>query len=414
MRTVAAALLTVVLTAGALGRPQPASGGAPYDPNPNHLWNRIHETFHVRVARDGTRYGADTVDPLLWRDTQYLLTEPSHTTAVRLLDQFLASNGEALVTDPVKRAVFQNDLWAIFDWLVSRLPPGSRGSQDARIDLEKRIARVLRRVALSKKEIDALPDTYAEGVAAHVPLPPDLFARTGSWVAIGGDDTVAVQHAGELGRSAFIVFWNLPGGAAATSAYLRSLWDFPQPYVLDKSSPDGEVRAAINPALTQVPDGTRLALVRQMLLIDDSGAIVPSKLVQSVQLRTLPATFAEFRFSRRALFSRQGGGLRAVTPDEPDFITFSAHDEDILEMPDIRELRLSPVLGGCRNCHHVGFEPPLGTVLSLRQVLKPMTLVDSRHERWAAWFAQPFVAARAKTRTYTWGVLEGFWQNQPK
>jgi len=47
-------------------------------------------------------------------------------------------------------------------------------------------------------------------------------------------------------------------------------------------------------------------------------------------------------------------------------------------------------------------------------MLKPMALADSRHERWAHWFTQPIVAADAKSRTYTWGVLQGFWQNQPK
>jgi hypothetical protein len=47
-----------------------------YDANPNHLWNRIHQTFHVRVAPDGSEYGFDTVDPLLWRETRHLLNGP--------------------------------------------------------------------------------------------------------------------------------------------------------------------------------------------------------------------------------------------------------------------------------------------------------------------------------------------------
>jgi len=36
-----------------------------YDANPNHLWNRIHDVLHVRVAPDGSEYGFDSVDPLL-------------------------------------------------------------------------------------------------------------------------------------------------------------------------------------------------------------------------------------------------------------------------------------------------------------------------------------------------------------
>jgi hypothetical protein len=50
----------------------------------------------------------------------------------------------------------------------------------------------------------------------------------------------------------------------------------------------------------------------------------------------------------------------------------------------------------------------------LRQILKPMTLVDSHHDRWARYFPQTIAAAEAKMRTYAWGVLEGFWQTQPR
>jgi hypothetical protein len=81
-------------------------------PNTTHLWNRVHDTFHVRVAPDGSEYGLDAVDPLMWRETRHLLTGDSHARALGLLDEFLTSNGERLIRDPLKRAVFQNDLWA--------------------------------------------------------------------------------------------------------------------------------------------------------------------------------------------------------------------------------------------------------------------------------------------------------------
>jgi hypothetical protein len=35
--------------------PGPSPRRGLYDANPNHLWNRIHEVFHVRVAPDGFR-----------------------------------------------------------------------------------------------------------------------------------------------------------------------------------------------------------------------------------------------------------------------------------------------------------------------------------------------------------------------
>jgi hypothetical protein len=47
-------------------------------------------------------------------------------------------------------------------------------------------------------------------------------------------------------------------------------------------------------------------------------------------------------------------------------------------------------------------------------MLKPSSLVDSRHERWARWSTQPVVAAEAKSRSYEWGVLKGLWQSPPR
>src|SRR5882672_3599270 len=73
---------------------RPSRPGGLYDANPNHLWNRIHQSFHVRVAPDGSEYGFDTVDPLLWRETRYLLNGSSHRRAVMVLDEFLTSSGE--------------------------------------------------------------------------------------------------------------------------------------------------------------------------------------------------------------------------------------------------------------------------------------------------------------------------------
>jgi hypothetical protein len=344
-----------------------------------------------------------------------------------VLDEFLASNGERLIGDPLERAVFQHDLWAIFDWLAST----SEGDKAARATLMRRVARVMRRVALTRPNIEALPDTYAAAVAsgafAHRGdasqqqpiLPPDLFSATGPWVSIGSAEPLLPQHAAELGRSAFIVLWNVPGGSAETIGYLQKLWSFPQPFVVDETfqfARDGEVRAKLNPALPSVPDGTRIVLVRTMLLIDDTGVIVPSKLTESIQLRAFPGrAFSELRMSRVGLFTGKSGGLGAVGADDRDFITFSAKGMDPLEGESWRgAAHLGRVLDGCTNCHHVGVEPAIETVLSLRRILRPGSLVDFRHERWAHWFDQPIVAAQAKSRSYEWGVLEGLWQSQPR
>jgi hypothetical protein len=153
-----------------------------------------------------------------------------------------------------------------------------------------------------------------------------------------------------------------------------------------------------------------------MLLIDDSGVIVPSNIVQSIQMQGFPGpAFSELQLSRRDLFVGKAGGLRVVGVDDRIYITFSAKGMDPFERESLRgPLNLGRVLEGCVNCHHVGFEPATETVRSLRQMLKPGTLVDSRHERWARWFTQPIEAARTKSRSYEWGVLQGLWQSQPR
>ena len=422
---VAACLIIGALLRVDYGQTAPV-GHRLYDPDPTHLWNRVHDTFHRRVAPDGSEYGLDTVDPLMWRETRNLITGDSHARALGLLDEFLASNGERLIRDPLKHAVFQNDLWAVFDWLVKT----SDGDGRPRMELEQRLARVIRRVALTRKAIDGLPDTYAlaEGSRALMtptdssqqrpPVPRDLFSTSGPWVTVGSSVPMVPQHTAELAGSTFIVLWNVPGGSSATLAYLRRLWDFPEPYVSDETfqwSRDGELRVKPNPALPAVPDGTRIALVRKMLLIDDTGAIVPSNIVQSIQVRAFPGrqAFSEFRMNRADLFAGTSGGLRSVGADERDFITFSAQGTDPLESTERPPLR-GRVLDGCTNCHQIEFNPAIATVLSLRQMVRPSTLADPHHERWARYFTQPIVGAEAKARSPEWAVLETLWQMQPR
>jgi hypothetical protein len=45
-----------------------------------------------------------------------LTTGDSHAAGLAMLDEFLDENGESLIEDPLKRAMLQLDLWALFDW----------------------------------------------------------------------------------------------------------------------------------------------------------------------------------------------------------------------------------------------------------------------------------------------------------
>jgi hypothetical protein len=120
-----------------------------YDSNPDHLWNRLYRHLYVRIGPAKREIGYDELEPPLWYETMYLLEGQSHQQAVRLLDEFLSTHGEKLIGDPLKRAVFQRDLWVVFDWLAAR----SDTHKEQRQELQKRLAEVIRRLALTNAEI---------------------------------------------------------------------------------------------------------------------------------------------------------------------------------------------------------------------------------------------------------------------
>jgi hypothetical protein len=251
--------------------------GALYDPNSTHIWNRLYDALLIREGPTGAKYGADSLDPLLWRDTKHLLVQPSHGRALRVLDHFLQTHAENLIQDSLKRAILQRDLWAVFDWSVQREPDdeGEPG-YEKRQELQIRLAEVLRRLALTLKEIESLPDNYAEAVASGVFAkeydpdhrdrtfsPPDLFEPSGPWVFISGNgsEPVAKQHVSEFsGRSRFLVFVRLPDGRKSTFDYFQTLWNVPQPWTPLRRTTN---QIVVNPDLPQFPAGTQVALVRQ-------------------------------------------------------------------------------------------------------------------------------------------------------
>jgi len=259
-----------------------------YDPNPAHLWNRLDSVLFVREDLPGSELVPDSLDPPLCFHTQYLLAKPSRERVVRVLDEFLQTHGERLIQDPVKRAILGHDLWAVFDWTVERQPsgPGKPAHDEEKRELQTRLAEVMRRLALTPEEIRSLPANYEQAAASgqfarvYDPanpdrpfLPPDLFDPRGPWIQIGSSGSIEPQpvapvHAVAFSRSGFLIFLRLPAGRAATFDYLRTLWEFPQPWIPRPDEPDQTVE---NLHLPEFPVGTEVALVRQMMLFDNRG-----------------------------------------------------------------------------------------------------------------------------------------------
>lgn len=396
-----------------------------YHSDPQHLWNRLHEALWDRVGPDGRVYGHDRVDPLLWSGTRHFLEEPSRNKALQVLNEFLEKHGETLIDDPLKRAILQRDLWAIFDWLANRRLDNTLSPQVPIDEAEKgkfgqSLALAIGRLALDPRSIERLPDTYSIAVAsghfranndpARSPpssLPPDLFDPDGAWVCVGrnGSDVIAPAHARGFSRSIFQVFLKLPDGRKATSDYLATLSEFKEPFLLRPAADDGRSLRTPNPELPQYPTGTQLAIVRSAMIIDSGLQLRATRIVESVQLRGV--TNHEFALNRALLFGGVSGGLRAVAVDERDLSTnFNATPNDVFERNSTSnafDRGFQVVLQSCAACHRSsnvhsfntfvgGFSPP---------ELNP-SLFDAR-----ATARGEGAAIRLKQTRYDWGLLEG-------
>src|SRR5580658_2262179 len=431
-----------------------------YDPNPAHIWNRLYDALLIREDPAGAKYGQDSLDPLLWMNSDHLLAQPSHQRALRVLDEFLQNHAENQIRDPLKRAILQRDLWAVFDWSVLQESLSEKPAYDQeKRELQTRLAEVLRRLALTPEEIASLPANYGQAAAsgtfpkeydpAHPErafLPPDLFDPSGPWVCINGNSyfgqAAAIEHLMTFsGRSRFLVFVRLPAGRKSTLEYLRTLWNFPQPWV--QSDPRG--RADVNPDLPSFPAGTQVALLRQMTLFDNRGNLVDTPITESVQIRmyrtitprgpngpdmtSLAAlgersgqTFYEIKLSRPQLFANTAGGLITTKPDEIEFSTLRQEGDDLFEWWVMNRNRPpSPAsseaaLQQCAVCHFGG---GISSLNSRAYLLRPNGAQSDPNEahpnspqvtpRW--WASDQDETIGWKQDRYDWGLLNGYWKS---
>ncbi len=397
---------------------------------PTHLWNRIRSRFHVRVE-DEVTHGRDTIDfepnehdPMHWsriwfpRPVDYLLKGAPYQEAIALLDELLAKEHEHLDSDPLQRALFQHDLWAVFDYVSTPewsnpLQLQRERFQQERRELSWRLALAIDRLALANEQIDKLPDNYAAAITAkRYPtqfdsqrpdqsfLPPDLWEPEGPWVQVSewANNPLAIRHTAFFrGRSTFAVFLRLPGGRPATETYLRELRDW-KPPAGESIPPNGK---AIPP---QVPPHTQFALARRMIAVNDAGELIPTRLTESVQIRVLPdgdaaQTFLEYRVRRQELAAGKGGGLSAVQQDERD-------RSDMLGLgPGNDEEKHEPILASCRRCHtdrgilsmnsYTGSMDNVSRLRGLRSLTEGS--LKDQEEATIAW----------KQNEYSWGLLKG-------
>lgn len=290
-----------------------------YNSDPNHIANRLFASLYVRKSNlperpGGTpipRYeGGDVLEFPAWANTGYY-SEPQTAARIEgLLREFLTVDAAQLPQVPLKRVLLQHDLWAAHDHLVQQniAWQGTREERDRRSRLAALLARAIRRLAPTRKEIEALPETYDEAARspAFAPahawdrsvdyLPPDLFSQEGPWIEMdffrpnihedieGRFITLHTRHF--RGRSYFRVFYRFPGGRASLDPYLAYVeqegidWKF--------AAQHGFIR--LKEKLKQIPAGTEVALVQFLIALDDELKPVPTEVVQSVRLRTFKNT----------------------------------------------------------------------------------------------------------------------------
>jgi len=403
---------------------------APYSADPDHLWNRLHQGLFVRIQPDGSRRVHST-DPFLYRYGTFLLEGEGHSRAVALLDEFLSRPDDRDIDNPLKQLFLQRDLWATFDyaaWVPDEWVHHSK-HEPAAIALRTRLASAVARLALSDREIAALPDNCALAVtskeypaapdAGHPErpfLPADLFDPAGPWVPFHDMTTapMARRHFQESGgRAVHIVFLRLPGERAATEQYLHELSreDLPK---------DTQRKAHRKYSAKQFPPGTMVAMVRRALAVDSSAKLRVTPLTELVQIRVyrrIPedqdANFHgdfgeqevhEFVLDRQSLFAGKPG-LRALGPRDPEEpFERDGHDPEPAAARRARPSRAATQLKSCIQCHQA---PGVLSVLSMEQGLRAMPPGARENFRTSAGNDEMEITIRRKLEQYNWGLLQG-------
>ncbi len=384
-----------------------------FAPDPQNPWNRLHRFFYVRTYGQGKTYAYDGLEPPLGRIGSFLTTDPSHKEVLALLDDFLKTDADQFIRDPLKRALMQRDLWYVFDKLADStrqtwdLEDEPEDRQPQRRQVARRLARVIRRLGLSDKEIRDLPDNYAAALrAATFPgefdpkepdrpfLPPDLLKSGSQWVEVTRPraDLAAADHVEATGgRAVFSVLFRVPAGRKAAEEYLALL----RP---------GEVAP-------RLPDGAMFAITRQTVLINDRGHPQVTNLTEDLQLRVFPAAkdqrYYEWYLDRKALLADKAGGLRARTPDDTEVFTEGIRSAWIDPFESGKRPKGEQPLGRCVACHR-------------REdgILSVNTFGGQRVEGWQG-AARTDLATQIrhtldrKRMSYSWGLFKGLSESNP-
>jgi hypothetical protein len=313
-------------------------GSAPkliYSSNADDAWNRIFyflfsRRLQVRLSADfpeGAPFissagnptvssrtferdetGDRAVDPLyptysVGVGSMLVLSDSAYPEFTAALHDALNENVQR---STIARALMQSDLWGAYDGLFPAfLPDDERRLGERRKTTLDLIGRLIRKVALTPDEINALPDNYAS-VVRHQSF-PDMFAKDSGWIEVA---------------------WFLPRTHDAAVGFRRASRVFLKP-----ARPPGDIRKFLEVQANTPEDPSALegaALLTQLLLIDSNGILRPTRLTSEAQLRLfsrggpteLKTSIRVCEISRRLLLQNaDSGGLVMEDESAPAYLS---------------------------------------------------------------------------------------------
>jgi len=362
-----------------------------YDPDPNHLWNRLFVAFyrqkivsyadHARKKTVANWVGPGVLDPPLGDHPRFLLDDEPFARCDAVLDEFLSQHGAERIRQPLRRAVLQRDLWSVFDVLAltnhTLRIDGSIGSsrtsttalqEQRRSILERKLARVIRALALSPMEVKSLPDTYTAAVQlgafsnkldnyAGSFLPGDLFATNTPWFEVQPGHLLTHTLMVD-GRSVFRVFVKSPAGFTnVLEDYVRNLEEWRRQYqawrTLRQTNHAMPEKMEPQRPSGELPVGTQLLLLREMICLDENLQMIPTHIVESVQFRTTykkglleHQVAREAELNRGLLFQGKQGGLKPIAAGELRNMAYDGLGSLVVDNQGNR----SPLIAFPRNC----------------------------------------------------------------
>jgi hypothetical protein len=268
---------------------------------------------------------------------QRVLFEPSFNRLKRALTDALRDGPRR---STLARALMQSDLWAAHDVLFATGTSDEvqGGYKEELLDL---LARSVKNLSLSTREIEGLPDNYASAR-----LPFKLFSDNGEWIEIEYRPERSHDHAADY-RRATRIFLKPASPPANQNEWLNSL---------------REARA------DRIGKLDAVALAVQLLLVDTSGVVVPTRLTYEFQNRTFlkgengkwsGTKLAVAELSRKALLEGQAGGLVAIEERAPAYLPMAGNDYFFASAQSnlpAREAVLAPMRKRCESCHAQGVQ----------------------------------------------------------